>query len=69
MYDSPILDVLWIGNRVAAALQYAHSFSDESGNAGVSAKKGSCEIQRDGVAIRFSDPNAGRSAPQVDIMS
>jgi hypothetical protein len=42
---------------------------DESGNATVSARKGSCEIQRDGVEIQFGDPNAKRSAPRVDITS
>jgi hypothetical protein len=32
--------------------------SDESGNAAVPAKKGSCEIQRDAAQIQFGDPNA-----------
>jgi hypothetical protein len=33
-------------------------YSDESGNAAVSAKKGSCEVQRSGVEIQFGNPNA-----------
>jgi hypothetical protein len=32
--------------------------SDESGNAAVRTKKGSCEIQRSGAEIQFGDPNA-----------
>jgi len=43
--------------------------SDESENATVSAKKGVCAIQRNGVEIQFGHPNAVQSAPQVDISS
>ena len=43
--------------------------SDESANATVSARKGSCEIQRDGVEMQFGDPKPKRSALQVDITS
>jgi len=39
---------------------------NESGNAAVPAKKGNREILLDAVEIQFGDPNAGRSAPQVD---
>ena len=43
--------------------------SDESDNAAVSAKKGVCAIQRNGVEIQSGGPSAKRSAPQVDITS
>jgi hypothetical protein len=32
-------------------------YRDESGNADVRTKKGSCEIQRGGAEIQFGDPN------------
>ena len=45
------------------------SCSTESGNATVSARKGSCEIQRDGVVLQIGNPNAVYGALQVDIRS
>jgi hypothetical protein len=44
-------------------------YGDESGNAAVSAKKGSREIQQSAGKIQFGDPKAKRRALQVDITS
>ena len=42
---------------------------DQSGNATVPARKGSCEIPRDGVELQIGNPNAVYGALQVDITS
>ena len=44
-------------------------YGDESESEAVPAKKGSCEIQRDGVELQIGNPNAVYGALQVDITS